>query len=268
MTTLTLALLAAAALGTAVWAVTRRPSAPLTSSGNATSTDLAPSSDLSSHSQENTMTTPTITIIGAGNMGRGIAHVAARGGHMVTIVDRSADDAQALASELQTAQAGSAVRAGTLDDPLGDVVVLATWYTNAQDIARQLGYRLDGKVVVDISNPLTPDFSGLAIAGTTSAAEELAALIPSAHVVKAFNTTFAGTLVAGQVAGQPLDVLIAGNDADAKAILAAVVTAGGLRAIDVGPLERARQLEGLGYLGIQLQFTQNTNFASSWKFLA
>lgn len=212
--------------------------------------------------------TTTLTIIGAGNMGKGIAHVAARGGAAVTIIDRNANDARTLAEEVQAANLGATVQPGKIDGPLGDVVVFATWYTGAQELAQQLGQRLDGKVVVDISNPLTADFTSLAIAGDTSAAEKLAELIPKARVVKAFNTTFAGTLVTGQVAGQPLDVLIAGDDATAKTTLFELVTAGGLRAIDAGPLTRARQLEGLGFLGIQLQFTQNTNFTSAWKFLA
>jgi predicted dinucleotide-binding enzyme len=86
--------------------------------------------------------------------------------------------------------------------------------------------------------------------------------------VKAFNTTFAGTLVQGQVAGQPLDVLVAGDAPEAKRLVIDLVQAGGLRGIDVGPLEHARQLEGLGCLGISLQASQGTNFASAWKFLA
>lgn len=85
--------------------------------------------------------------------------------------------------------------------------------------------------------------------------------------MKAFNTTFASTLVQGQVAGQELDVLVAGDDADAKRVIVDVVSAGDLRGIDVGPLERSRQLEGLGFLGISLQGPQGTNFASAWKFL-
>lgn len=264
MSALTLALLAAAA-GTAAWALTRKRAAPL---ALASTTDQASLTTTPTSFQKETIMTTTITIIGAGNMGEGIAYVAARGGNSVSIVDRNADDARTLAAEVQAANPGAAVQAATLDGPLGDVVVFATWYTAAQDLARELGERLNGRVVVDISNPLTADFTALAVAGDTSAAEDLARLIPNARVVKAFNTTFAGTLVAGQVAGQPLDVLIAGNDANAKATVADLVTAGGLRGIDAGPLQRARQLEGLGFLGIQLQFTQNTNFGSAWKFLA
>jgi hypothetical protein len=89
-----------------------------------------------------------------------------------------------------------------------------------------------------------------------------------ARIVEAFNTTFSGTLVEGQVAGQPLDVLIAGDDEEAKKAVARLVRDGGLRAIDVGPLERARELEGLGFLGIALQQQLGLNFQSAWKLIS
>jgi predicted dinucleotide-binding enzyme len=127
-------------------------------------------------------------------------------------------------------------------------------YPGTLELARELGERLAGKVVVDIANPLNQTFDALATTPGTSAAEEVAAATPAgARVVKAFNTTFSGTLVEGQVADQPLDVFIAGNDEGAKETVAQLVRDGGLRTIDVGPLERSRQLEGLGSLGITLQ---------------
>ena len=132
-------------------------------------------------------------------------------------------------------------------------MILAVYYPGNLELARELGDRLAGKVVVDISNPLNQTYDGLATAPGTSAAEEVAQSAPAGtRVVKAFNTTFSGTLVEGQVAGQPLDVLIAGDDQEAKERVAQLVRDGGLRAIDVGPLERARQLEELGFLGITL----------------
>ncbi len=210
-----------------------------------------------------------VTIIGAGNMGRSIAYTLARGGNAVTLIDRDPAEASALANEVRAAHPKATVETSTLEQPLeGDVVVLAVWYNASQELARQLREQLAGKIVVDISNPLNETYSGLATAPGTSAAEELARLIPESKVVKAFNTTFAGTLVQGQVAGQPLDVFVAGDDQAAKQAVIDLVTAGGLRGIDVGGLERARQLENLGLLGITLQFTQGTNFQSAWKFLS
>ncbi len=96
----------------------------------------------------------------------------------------------------------------------------------------------------------------------------MATATTGARIVEAFNTTFSGTLVEGQVAGQPLDVLIAGDDEEAKKAVARLVRDGGLRAIDVGPLERARELGGLGFLGIALQQQLGLNFQSAWKLIS
>ncbi len=212
-----------------------------------------------------------VTVIGAGNMGRGIGHRLVAGGHSVTIVDRDPEEAARLAEELRGAAEGDATvdAAGPGAELRGEVVVLAVYYPGSLELARDLGERLAGKVVVDISNPVNQTFDGLATAPGTSAAEEVAASAQAgARVVKAFNTTFAGTLVEGQVAGQPLDVFIAGDDEEAKETVAQLVRDGGLRAIDTGPLERARQLEGLGFIGITLQQPLGLNFRSAWKLIS
>lgn len=86
-------------------------------------------------------------------------------------------------------------------------------------------------------------------------------------MVKAFNTTFAGTLVDGEVAGQPLDVFIAGDDADAKETVAELAR-GGLNPIDVGPLRRARELERLGFLHMALQDGLGTGYGSAVKVIS
>lgn len=210
-----------------------------------------------------------ITIIGAGNMGRGIGTRAAAGGHSVTFVDANPETAEKAAAEVKAlAKNGAKVNAGTLDAPLGDVVVLAVWYGTNIEIAKQLGNKLAGKVVVDIANPLNSTYDGLATAPDSSSAEDLAkALVAGAKVVKAFNTTYAGTLVAGEVAGQKLDVFIAGDDADAKAKIAQIVNDGGMRAIDAGPLQRARQIESMQLLHIVLQGSLGTNWGSALKII-
>jgi len=148
------------------------------------------------------------------------------------------------------------------------VVVLAVPYSAAAPVFQQYGDQLAGKIVVDITNPV--DFSTMSpsVAPGTSGAEEIARVVPAgAKLVKAFNTILAGTLVTGQVAGQPLDVFIAGDDAEAKATLSRLVEAGGLRAIDTGPLHRARLLEALALLHMVLQFTLKTNFGTAVKIL-
>jgi NADPH-dependent F420 reductase len=212
-----------------------------------------------------------VTVIGAGNMGRGVGHRLVADGHDVTVVDRDPEEAGRLAEELRgAAQGGASVEAAEPGAELpGEVVILAVYYPGTLEIAREEGERLAGKVVVDISNPLNETYDGLATAPGTSAAEEVAATMPAGtRVVKAFNTTFSGTLVEGQVAGQPLDVFIAGDDEEAKETVAQLVRDGGLRAIDVGPLERARHLEGLGFLGITLQQPLGLGFQSAWKLIS
>jgi len=211
-----------------------------------------------------------VTIIGAGNMGRGIGTRAVAGGHSVTFVDANPETAEKAAADVKAAaKKGAKVSTASLGDAvLGDVVVLAAWYGTNIEIAKQLGAKLAGKVVVDIANPLNSTYDGLATAPDSSSAEDLAKAIASgAHVVKAFNTTFAGTLVAGEAGGQKLDVFIAGDDADAKAKVSQIVTDGGMRAIDAGPLHRARQIESMQLLHITLQGTLGTNWGSTVKIL-
>ena len=211
-----------------------------------------------------------ITIIGAGNMGRGIGTRAVAGGHSVTFVDSNPETAEQAATDVKaSAKNGAKVSTASLGNAeLGDVVVFAVWYGTNIELAKQLGDKLAGKVVVDIANPLNTTYDGLATAPDSSSAEDLAkAIANGAKVVKAFNTTYAGTLLAGQVAGQPLDVFIAGDDADAKAKVAQIVTDGGMRPVDAGPLSRARQIEGMQLLHIVTQGTLGTNWGSALKIL-
>jgi 8-hydroxy-5-deazaflavin:NADPH oxidoreductase len=211
-----------------------------------------------------------VTIIGAGNMGRGIGTRAVAGGHSVTFVDANPETAEKAAADVKvSAKKGAKVSTASLGSvELGDVVVLAVWYGTNIEIAKQLGTKLAGKVVVDIANPLNSTYDGLATAPDSSSAEDLAKVVAAGtKVVKAFNTTFAGTLIAGQVAGQPLDIFIAGDDADAKSMVSQLVTDGGMRAIDAGTLNRARQIEGMQLLHIVLQGTLGTNWGSTVKVL-
>jgi len=212
-----------------------------------------------------------VTIIGAGNMGKGIGTRLVAGGHSVTFVDANPETAEKTATEVKaSAKKGSKVSSASLGEAeLGEVVVLAVWYGTNIELAKQLGIKLAGKVVVDIANPLNSTFDGLATAPDSSSAEDVAKAIASgANVVKAFNTTYAGTLLAGQVAGQPLDVFIAGDDAEAKNKVAELVKDGGMRPIDTGPLSRARQIEGMQFLHIVTQGTLGTNWASTIKILS
>jgi NADPH-dependent F420 reductase len=207
-----------------------------------------------------------VTIIGSGNMGRGIGTRLVAGGHDVELIDRNPDEAKALAEELSGPGSARAVEPG--GEIRGEVVVFALYYPGLLEAIEQYSDQLAGKVVVDICNPVDAEtWDRLATPPDRSAAEEVAERLPEgASVVKAFNTTFAKTLVAGEAHGQQLDVLIAGDDEGAKQKVAQLAESGGLRPIDVGPLQRARQLEHLGFLQISLQEPLGAGFASAVKF--
>jgi 8-hydroxy-5-deazaflavin:NADPH oxidoreductase len=212
-----------------------------------------------------------VTIFGAGNMARGIALRLLAGGNTVTLIDREADKAATLAQELSAFTAkGASVKSASLSSPIADpVVVNAVWYPATLDVVQSYGAQLAGKILVDISNPLNQTFDDLATPPGSSAAEELARVAPAgAKVVKAFNTTFAGLLAQGHVAGQPLDVFIAGDDERAKATVARLIEAGGQRVLDAGPLKRARQLEGLALLSIVLQSKLDKPWMSAVKIVS
>jgi 8-hydroxy-5-deazaflavin:NADPH oxidoreductase len=209
-----------------------------------------------------------VTIVGTGNMARGVAARALAGGHHVTFVGTDIAKAEDLAEEM-TGQGP----VDSAEEVSGDVVVLAVPYTEAPHVVRQYADQLVGRVVVDVTNPvdlsvLEPLPAGY-VAPFPSGAEVIAAEVPEgASVVKAFNTTFAGTLLAGEVAGQPLDVFIAGDDVEARGVVSRLVSDGGLRPIDAGPLARARELEALGYLHMAVQPALGTGFASAVKVLS
>ncbi len=199
--------------------------------------------------KKNPMT--NITIIGNGNMARGIAIRALAANQTVEILGQEAAKAQALANEL-----GKGVTFGTTADaPKGSIVVLAVPFDAAKSVVSTYGEALAGKTIVDITNPVDFEtFDSLVVEPGTSAAEEIAKLAPEgASVVKAFNTTFAGPLAAAESGGQPLDVFIAGDKTDATSAVSSFVSAAGLRPLVVGPLKRARELEGFQFVLMTMQ---------------
>jgi NADPH-dependent F420 reductase len=188
-----------------------------------------------------------VSILGTGNMGQAIAAIAGNGGHTVQLLG-SADT-------------------GTVVD--GDVVVLAVPYPAVAAVLSQRADQLAGKIVVDITNPLNFEtFDGLVVPADSSAAAVIAAALPQSRVLKAFNTTFAGTLAAGTVGPLPTTVLIAGDDADAKSVLAGIVTSGGLNAVDAGSLNRARELEALGFLQLTLAVNEKVSWTGGFGVVA
>lgn len=203
-----------------------------------------------------------IAIIGAGNVGRALGGSSVRAGHAVTISSASPEDARAVAQATGARAAGSngaAIEAA-------DVVVLAVPYAAVEGILGELGDALYGKIVVDVTNPLLPDASGLATEGT-SAAELIQARVPAARVVKAFNTAFAARQAEPVVDGIQLDGFVAGDDEEAKSKVLELVQSIGFRPIDAGPLAMARALEALGLLHITLQIRNGWPWQSGWKLV-
>ncbi len=185
-----------------------------------------------------------ITIFGTGNMGNAIAGVLASGGASIEHINQSTENPTIT----------------------GDIVILAVPYPALSDIASRFGDQLAGKVVVDITNPVNfATFDSLVVPAGTSAAAELASLLPESHVLKAFNTNFAGTLAAGTVGPLKTTVLIAGNDSDAKAALANAITAGGVvDAVDAGSLDRAHELEAHGFLQMTLAAAEKISWTGGF----
>jgi len=198
-----------------------------------------------------------LTIIGAGNMGGAIAAVALAGGNTVQLIARDS---------AKVAAANAAATAGVVGDPItGDIIVLALPYGALDEVLATYSEQLDGKIVVDLTNPVDfSTFDSLVVAADSSAAAEIAAKLPGARVLKAFNTNFAATLHTGVVGAEKTAVLIAGDDADAKSALAAVLEAGGVKAVDAGSLKRARELESLGFLQLTLAAAEKTSWTSGF----
>lgn len=188
----------------------------------------------------------SISIVGLGTMARAIAARALAAGGSVQLIGRDAAKAAALAAEL-----GGGATAGAIWEAFaGSVVILAVPYDSAVRIVSQYGNALVGKVLIDITNPFDRiAFTDLVTPRDSSAAQEIAKAAPAgAHVVKAFNTLFAGVLAVGQVGGRPVDVFIAGDDADAKKSASSFIESLGLRPLDTGDLKNAHWLEGMGLL--------------------
>lgn len=187
-----------------------------------------------------------ITIFGQGNMGQAIASVFTSGGHQVDFVGKDG-----------------------LTGPAGDVVVLAVPYAAVPSILEANKEALTGKILVDISNPVNfENMDELVTPAGSSAAEEIAKLIPEARVVKGFNTTFAATLATKSVDGkETTTVQLASDDQEAKDIVAGYIQEGGLNTIDAGALKRARELEAMGFLQITLAVREQLNWTAGYAVI-
>jgi NADPH-dependent F420 reductase len=204
----------------------------------------------------------TIAIIGTGKMGAGIARLLASKGEKVAIGSRDPANAAKLAAEVGAGAEGGGITAAA---KLADVVILAVPYTAAAETIREAG-GFPGKILVDISNPITSDFKALTVGHTTSAAEEIQKLAPQAKVVKAFNTIFAQLLSAEARKGRTVQVFVAGDDAAAKKVVSDIIAKGEFDAVESGPLSNSRYLEPVGEINIHFGFFLGwgTSAAPAW----
>ena len=204
-----------------------------------------------------------IIVIGAGNMGAAFVKQLTGAGHQVSVTARDASKAAQVAAANPGAKAVPA--AGAAEG--ADAVVLATGYGDAVTALRSVG-NLAGKVVVDITNPLTADYMGLTIGHGTSAAEEIAQAVPGAEVVKAFNTVFAQVLGEGADFGngRQVEVFVASDSERAKQTARTIAESIGFAVVDAGPLKNARYLEPLAGLNIYLGYGAGlgTGIAPVW----
>ncbi len=199
-----------------------------------------------------------VAIIGAGNVGKALATSITRAGHEVTLSASTPESARQAADEVGARAASSNVDA-TRD---AEVVILAVPYVAAgEEVAQDIRDAVAGKTVVDVTNPLKPDFSGLATEGS-SAAEEFQKQLPAASVIKAFNTIFASNQANPSV---DIDGFVAGDDDKAKQRVITLIESIGFSPVDVGPLSAARHLEGMAYINIGLNAQNGWSWTSAWK---
>lgn len=204
-----------------------------------------------------------ILILGVGNMGSAFARQFAKAGHAVQLAATSIEKAQQVAATI----AGTTAIDAQNGAAGADVVLVATPYDQAAAALASAG-SLDGKVIIDITNPLTADYSGLTVGHSTSAAEKIAEAFPTAEVVKAFNTLFAQVIGEGAAFAnaQTAPAFIASDSERAKSTARSLAESIGFDVIDAGPLKNARYLEPLAGLNIYLGYGagQGTGIAPTW----
>ncbi len=194
-----------------------------------------------------------IAVVGKGNMGSSLAELAKKAGHQVVVGSR--DPKQPVLNAVKGA----------------DIIILAVPYGEALALAdnKEVGKTIAGKVLIDITNPLAPDYMSLTVGHTTSAAEEIAKRLNGVKVVKAFNTIFADVLKSRLQGGRgSATVLVAGNDEEAKNVVMSLVRSFGFDGVDAGTLSAARYTEPMAQLLIQLAYGKGKGTKIGWSLAA
>jgi NADPH-dependent F420 reductase len=203
-----------------------------------------------------------MAVIGAGNVGNAIARAGSTAGHTIVVAALQREHAQKVADSV----GGEVAASNTAAVEAADIVVLAVPYDAVETVAQEIAGQVAGKIVIDVTNPLRPDLSGLAVADR-SAAEAIQGQLPGASVVKAFNTVLAANQAQPVLDGVPLDGFLAGDDPAGKEMVAQLLADIGYRPVDVGGLEAARALEHLALLNIRLNAGNNWTWRTGWKLL-
>src|ERR1035437_1693871 len=205
-----------------------------------------------------------IAIIGTGNVGKALGSSLTKVGHHVIYGARNAATTESAAVET----GGSASLSLADAARQADIVVIAVPYVSAaREVAKAIAPEIKGKIVIDATNPLKADYSGLATEGGPSGAENFAAWLPGARVVKAFNTIFASVQADPTTLGVKIDALYATDDDRACIVVSELLSSIGFRPVYVGPLARARELEAIANLNIHLQIETKADGQPSIKFI-
>jgi len=207
-----------------------------------------------------------LAVIGSGNIGKSIGAWASGLGYDVIFSAKNAEHAKeaalAAGKNAKFAETNEAVKQA-------DLVLLAVPYSAVKEVMTNIGPLLKGKVLIDATNPLNADYSGLAVGFTTSAAEEIAKLAPEAKVVKAFNTVFASVFASQnpKIKGNKISVFYASDDADAKKKVADLINGMGFDAVDSGPLKASRNIEPMALLNIGLGYSMGHGTSVGFSFI-
>lgn len=205
-----------------------------------------------------------IGIIGTGNVGSALGKGWANKGHMILFGTRQPESEKV---KKLLAEVGERATAVTIPAAIqqANVIVLATpWNVLAQVTQSVNDWR--GKIVIDATNPIAPGFQ-LAVGYTTSAAEQLAAHLPGASVVKAFNTTGSENMADPLYDGEPITMFICGDDVEAKATVTELAEALGFDVADVGGLDMARLIEPMAMVWINLAIKQGLGRNIAFKLV-